>query len=280
MPDNYFPILTPVGRLVSGSIFEARDKDFQGNAYKGKDGQPISIYNFGIAIAKDDPGLAAFFDVMKQAGAQGHPRLFQGGAMPDDDKFSWKWTDGDSTKPNAKGNKPCDREGFPGHHVFFFSGQHVPKVYSRGGESVIADKSAVKRGYYIRVSGNIKANESESNPGIYLNYGMIEFYGHGEEIQTGPDAKSVFGDAPSNVPKGVTSAPVASGPGLSEAMPTPPPSDGISQSTGFMDVAPPPPADEPEKFLYQDKQYTREQLKAANWTDAAIDKLPKWVRDL
>jgi hypothetical protein len=287
--DDFFEILTPVGRLVAGSLFEARKTDFQGNPLVIKSGpnagQPTQQFSFGVAISKTDPGLGELIAKITQAAQKGHPRLFANGT-PDENQFSWKFTDGDSTRPNQNGIKPCERPGYPGNYVFYFTGQNAPRVYSKGGESKIVDPSAVKRGYFVRVLGNVKPNDSAANPGVYINYNLVEFFGYGEEIHTGPDAKAAFGSAPAVLPQGLTSAPVANSAPLGDTpkppggiqaaggFPLPEARGGIEQSTGFMDVPAPPP-DKPELLTYQGKDYTREQLQRAGWSDAAIDTLPR-----
>lgn len=132
-------ITTPVGRLVSGSLTIPQTHDYEGNLKVVKSGanagQARPTFDFCVAFPKtpgvtdwkQDPALglvdgqqAAWLQAISAFGAaqdQLHVRH----------DFSWKIHDGDSTIPNRKQNRNCDKEGWPGHWVVAFSNSGVPK---------------------------------------------------------------------------------------------------------------------------------------------------------
>lgn len=223
--------VTPVGRLVGGSPFEARTEDFDGAKLVDKEGKPYVEYTISVAIAKSDPKFPAFWQILSTEARRGWPQQFDANGQCINPGFAWKMTDGDSQLPNKKGNKPCDREGYPGHYVFHFTTRLAPKCYHVGKETAgmeITDPNAIKRGYYVDVYGTVAANDSSAkgamNPGIYLNPRFVRLVHLGEEIISGPDAKSAFANAanPSLPPGAVTvaatvSTPAAAVPGAAAA---------------------------------------------------------------
>jgi hypothetical protein len=220
----------PVGRIVGGSISQEKTTDYEGKplVYKSGDkiGQPRVEFGFGIAFPKtqahwgNEPGWGQTIWNFGNT---------TWGAVAQNKDFSWKITDGDSTEPNRKGNKPCDAEGYPGHWVVWFSGSTRPKVCDAKGERFLSEEEivAIKAGYFVQVFGDIDSNKSTGNPGLYINHKIVAFSGYGPEIQLGVDLKSVgFGSDPlpagaSAAPVGMTAAPgVAGAPGV--ATPAPP----------------------------------------------------------
>jgi len=287
--------LTPVGRLVMGDCFTPQTKDAEGNplVYKRgpNAGQPRVDYYMGLAIRKDDPGWPELYAKIHGMARQSFPNLFDASGTCLAPDFSMKYVDGDSTTPNKKGNRPCDKEGFPGHHILNFSGGFAPKCYTAGGASILTDPTSIKRGYFIRISGSTASNESPNQPGIYLNHSMVELIGYGEEIVTGPDGAAVFGGHPvANVPAGMSQTPPApttapAHPGAGVAAP-PAPGAGVAAPPAapahdYLNPAgaPPPPATvapaAPEHmYNVNGAMVTRGQLLAGGWTSAQIDALP------
>lgn len=213
-------ILTPVGRLVQGDCFEPRTTDSEGKPLLVKNGvnagKPRVDYFMAIAIPKTDAGWPGLWETIKQVAITSFPHLashIQPLASPADIgqlEFAFKVTDGDSAHPNKKGIAPNSRTGFPGHWILGFSGGFAPKCYTAGGDELINDPSMIKRGYYIRIYGSVKGNESLQQPGVYLNHSMVEFVAYGEEIITGPDGNAVFGSAPAGaLPAGASATPMA-----------------------------------------------------------------------
>lgn len=200
-------ILTPVGRLVQGDPFRPNTKDQMGNPLVHKNGpnagQPKVVYFCAIAIPKNDPGLPDLFAKLQAAAQQGFP-----GGQYNQLNFAWKVTDGDGM--DKQGVPQANKEGFRGCYVFRFSSSFAPKCYTAGGASLLTDPESIKRGYYIRIYGTTSGNENMQNPGIYLNLGMVELIGYGQEIKSGPDGAAVFGGAPvGQLPPGASATPLA-----------------------------------------------------------------------
>jgi len=261
-------ILTPVGRLVQGDCFEGQTKDAEGNPLVIKNGpnagQPRVDYYMGLAIPKNDPEWPALHAEILAAAKAGFPTLFDPSGNCINPKFAFKITDGDSQIPNTKGKKPSEREGFPGHWVLSFSGGFAPKVYARGGESVITDPKDVKRGDYIRIAGSVAGNGSKQQPGVFLNHSLVEFIGHGEEIVTGPDAAAVFGAKPvTQLPAGASATPTAP-PTTNAAMAPVQPHPCVMNPP----VAPAPAAE--ANYNVEGTVYTHSQLLGFGWSEEQI----------
>jgi len=208
-------ILTPVGRLVMGDCFTPQTTDAEGRPLVIKTGpnagQPRVDYYMGIAIPKTDAGWDELYAAIYNEARVSFPNLFDEAGNCLNPKFAFKIIDGDSQIPNSKGNKPCDREGFPGHWILNFSGGYAPKCYvpNNGDLSLATDPNMVKRGYYVRIYGSVKGNGSQQQPRIFLNHSMVELVGYGEEIISGPDANAVFGAQPAALPAGASATPLA-----------------------------------------------------------------------
>ena len=317
MSNNRVDFLTPVGRLVSGDCFEAQTLDSEGKPLVIKSGpnagQPTQRYFLAIAIPKTDATFNELYGKMMQVAKQGSPRLFNDAGECILPTFAWKYEDGDSQVPNMKGTRNCDREGYPGHWIVKMQSSFAPKCYTAGGASVITDPEAIKRGYFIRVYGNVVDNASQQKPGIILNPNMVELVAYGEVLSSGPDGATIFGGAPAaSLPPGASATPLA--PTTTIAQPSPvatAPAPAIStpnpvSAPAFVAAAvaqpaaavpvtaapdflnpptpaaatPPPPAPAAgivEKFETNGAAYTREQLLGYGWNDAQIDALPRTV---
>lgn len=271
-------ILTPVGRLVQGDCFVGQTKDAEGNPLVVKNGpnmgQPRTDYFMALAIAKSDPGYAELWSTIQKEAKAEFPLLFDTNGNCINPKFAFKMTDGDSQIPNTKGRKPCDREGFPGHWVLNFSSGYAPKCYIKenGAYSLITDPNIIKRGYYIRISGSVKGNNSQQQPGIFLNHSMIEMVGYGDEIIIGPNATEVFGALPVQVmPSEVSITPVSADPSFMMDIP------GSSVAAPQLPVTPAPDILQPDvKYTTDDGgQWTEIQLLQAGFTPKMIVALPK-----
>jgi len=202
-------ILTPIGRLVRGSLYRANDKNAEGKPLTAKDGvTPRVEYYFAIAIPKT-PGVTHWSQEqwaakIAQVGMADFPNAYQSPA------FAWKITDGDSQIPNRNGNKPCDREGHPGHWVLGFSGGYKPRVFdARNNLAAVIQEDFVNLGDYIQVSGSVAGNGSAQQPGIFLNHSMVAFQAYGERITTGPDAQSAGFQVGGPLPAGASTMPPA-----------------------------------------------------------------------
>ena len=288
MSSKSSPVLTPVGRIVGGDCFVPQDKDADGNVKTFKTGadagKPRTDYYIGLAVPKTDPGVMALLQLIHAKAREGFPNLFDAAGNCAYPQFAFKYKDGDSTVANKKGKRPCDNEGYPGHWVFAFSSTMAPKCYTKGGLASITDPAQLKRGYYVRISGSVVANDSTQNPGVYLNPYQIELRGIGEEISSGPDAATVFAAPASALPPGATEAPTVANafavpaPVAAPAIPAPAPVVApatVIPAPDFLKPTPPPPAPTELKVSYNGAVYTEAQLKSSGWTDAQIATLPR-----
>lgn len=239
-------ILTPVGRIVWGSMYEAKTTDYDGNPLTIKNGpdagKPTQRFEFGLAIAKGAEQRWGSTPWGATIWAMGQSYPNSAAQRPD---FAWKVTDGDSTVPGKPykgrpGVRPCDKEGYPGHWVLSFSSSFMPRLYNADGSKALTEPGAIKPGYYVQVSGSVDTNTGAS-PGIYLNHDMVALAGYGDPIVSGPDPTAVgFGKGVS-LPLGASATPKAglqvpvSQPG---AAPTPvavvPPPATVQPHPGFL----------------------------------------------
>jgi hypothetical protein len=233
---------TVTGRLVWGDLYEPRTTDYDGNPLTVKSGPDTGKltqrFEFGFAVKKN-PGEqhwanSALGAIIWAQGHKDHPAAAQ---RPD---FAWKVVDGDSTIPNRKGNKPCDKEGFPGHWVFTFSSTYAPRIVNANGSAYILEKDAVNPGDYVQVAGSVAGNTG-ATPGVYLNHNFVALQGHGEPIVNGPDPKTLgFGGGPQ--PAGMSSVPVGS---MSAPPVTPVPPQTVVVAPPIPPAAVPAPAAAP-----------------------------------
>lgn len=203
-------ILFPPGRMVEGSMYEPNTKDMQGQTLVVKSGpdqgKPRQDWFFAVAIPKE-PGHTHWAQTAwgQQIWAVGHAG-FPGG-QAQSPQFAWKITDGDSTVPNAKGTKPCDKEGYPGCWVVRFGSGFAPKLYNRDGTQQLTQPGAVNRGDYIQVLASVDANGQVAKPGVYINHVLVALAGYGQRIVGGPDAAAVgFGQGA--LPAGASAVPL------------------------------------------------------------------------
>jgi hypothetical protein len=298
----------PVGRIVQGSLYAPQEKDMQGNPLTIKSGpnkgQPTKKWFFAVAFAKTKPhwGSEDWGAAIWAYGHQSWPSLIDRatGLLPA--SFAWKIEDGDSTTPNKNGRKNSEREGFPGHWVVNFSSSFAPKIFTSTGDPIL-EPNAVKVGYFVVVRGSVQSNENTTNPGNYVNHGMVGFVGYGPEIHQGPNPKDIFKGGYA-LPPGASSAPVggaalpaaAATPGGSPPPPPPAgsppppgaPAPGVAQvpvvpNPGFVGApgaaappppppaaaAPPPPVSGPQMTAAANG-VTYAQFIAGGWTDAQL----------
>lgn len=217
-------ILTPVGRLVQGSLYKPQTTDIENRPliYKNgpKTGQPRVEFWFALAIAKNGEkhwNQTPWGQIIWKVGQAGFPN-----GQANSPTFSWKIKDGDSTIPNSNGTKPCDQEGFLGHWILSFRSSFAAKICNSDGSQLLLDPDIINTGDYVQVFGNVSDNESAQQPGIYLNHLIVSLAGYGTRISSGADPKSVgFGQHP--LPAGASPIPVSQGfnPGAGIAMQSP-----------------------------------------------------------
>ena len=239
--DKYLNLTTPVGRMVSGSLYETETKDFDGNlkVFKTGDkaGQPRPTYDFRVGIAKE-PGHTHWSQSEWGAKiwAHGHAQHPNGAAQRKD--FAWKVQDGDSTEVNKKSRRWCDIPGYPGHWVLSFSNSDAPGIFNHDGSAPLTEAGAIMPGDFVQVAFSCSPNGNANNPGIYLNHRFVALSGYHPEgrISTGPSvAAAGFGAAP--LPPGVQRTPPA---GMA-ATPPPPAAPAATPAPAATTPPPPPP---------------------------------------
>ncbi len=228
--------LSPVGRIVTGDPYRGRDKDTEGNPlvikHGANAGQPRVEFSIGLAVPKrgevhwnqTEWGLKLW-----NKGVESHPTCF-GSDRGMVREVAFKVADGDSQVPNTKNKRNCDREGFPGHWIIFFSNGSAPRCYNSTGTEPLAD-GVIKRGHWAQVHCYVKSNENNQKPGMYMNMSMIAHAGFDTEISTGADASQV-GFGQESAPAHVSQTPVG-------GMGTPPPAGAGAPPPAQQQTAPP-----------------------------------------
>lgn len=290
LPDH---ILTPVGRIVNGDCVKPQTTDADGNRLvvkKGANiGQPRLSYYVGLAILKTDPGYDKIYNKIYNLARIAFPQMFDATGRCIRPDFAFKITDGDSTKPDTKNIRPCDRIGFPGHWVLHFSNGFPPSYCTRDAQELITDLQIFKRGYYIRIWAQIKSNQTIQKPGVYLNHTKIEFHAYGEEIITGPTNKEVFGNVPvMTLPPGASTTPLAPRTNITPPIPPVPaqpvmtnvqlpPIPNVQPAPDFVNGPPPPPPPPSpttiKHYLVDGKPFTERQLIMAGYNETQIQTL-------
>lgn len=216
----------PAGRMVQGDLYKANDTDFvtkQKRVYPAGHrlaGQPKITYFFALAVKKNGEQHWAQTPWGQQIwnfGNQAWPRdprtasaqFPQGISAVDRPDFAWKIEDGDSTVPNKNNRINARTEGFAGCWIISFSSVYPPKIITTD-FTPITELNAVKRGFWIEPVGTVDTNESQGNPGIYINGEFVMFRAIDKEISGMVDPRSIQGFGQSALPAGVT--PVGSAP--------------------------------------------------------------------
>lgn len=243
--------LSPVGRLVQGNPFEAQTTNMQGQPLLTQQGQPTQRYFIAVAFAKTDQAFGAFYADMVAVARAAFPALFNAQGQCTHPRFSFKLIDGDGVDDNGRPNN--QKEGFAGHWVVKFSSSFPPRCFHTGHYQpheqiqppAAGQPGAIRRGYYVRISGSMEGNGQPNKPGIYVNLGMVELVGQGPEIVSGPDAGAVFGASAPQLPPGATALPMNSGAPAAPQMPGMPAAPGAypqAPAAGAYPAAPAPAA--------------------------------------
>ena len=275
---NREDILTPTGRFVQGSLYLPNTTDMEGRplVYKtgDKQGQPRTDYYVAIAIPKKNESHWAHTEWGAKIWAVGHKGFPAGqGNSP---TFAWKITDGDSLVPNRKGTIPANCEGFPGHWILKFNGAEAPSILRLNAlnkTETFSEKDGIKPGDYIQIHGSVSDNQSQQQPGVFLNHKFICFRGYGERIILGLDPDSVgFGSdalpqGASSMPVGGFTAPAAVNavPMPAAAVPVPAPYTNI-----LMPPVPAPTTPIARKMTAKAEGRTYEQYTTAGWDDKML----------
>lgn len=228
-------INSPAGRLVQGTLKMQQRKDMKTQALLVKpDGSPDMGCFFSLAFPKitdgvPNPEFAKFYGALAVEAAAAWPQFFpQGASGPSSNpKFAWKVQDGDGNDSN--GQSVAAKPGFKDHWIVKFDTNYMPPVFNEGAwrpdQELQNPDTIVKRGYWVRVVGEVKSNNSDVSkqqvPGIVIYPQLVSFLGGRPEdvITSGPDAATAFGaSTPAWRPAGISTVPGAPVGGL----PTPP----------------------------------------------------------
>ena len=202
---------TPVGRIVSGNVFNSTTKDHKGrDKFKKGTDQLLNMWKLGIAIPKN-PGEQFWYQTEWGQQIIGIAAAAFPSQYPNSwNTFSWKVYDGDDIKVNEKGVRYCDREGHAGCWIIYLLQYYCPQTVNRDGSEHVTDPNAIKPGYWIQVKVECKSNQSTDKPGVFLSHQVVSLQAYGDEIQLGsrPDPKQCgFGNAA--LPAGATTTPPA-----------------------------------------------------------------------
>lgn len=290
--------VSPVGRLVQGSAFEA-NAVIDTTTKQPKltlDGKPRMEYMIGVAYAKNDPHWPAFEKIIKDVAAASFPGFFpQGPNGPcTHPNFSMKIVDGDGFDANGVDNKT--KEGFAGHWVVRFKTGYPPTVYPANKYTpadLITDKNLLRTGYFVAVMGSVAGNKGgqgggASRPGVYVNMSSVILCGFGPEIIKGPDVAAAMAGANLALPAGASptplgigngapsAAPIAATPAAAAPAPIASPTSGPAPApyTNYMGApapaAPVPAAPPARQMTPKANGATYEQFVANGWTDDAL----------
>ena len=197
--ENY---ISPIGRIVGGSLYFGNDKDYHGRPLITKDGENYKRYVIYVAFAKDNPELPALKQYALDIAIAEFPHCFNNGVqiVPD---FYWKCRDGDTTELDDQGNPYSDREGYRGHEIWsfrrFFDG---PPIMDPNGQ-VLIQENLIMPGDYIRVSCQIRGNSSSKMPGLFVDMKSVEFQGVGNKIISDNSAYLFKQKKPVYIPQGM-----------------------------------------------------------------------------
>lgn len=220
---EYLHLVTPVGRLVRGSLTERAKTDYDGNPYADGEG-PFEI---GFAVLKSDPEVGNFLGQLYTKAATDAPNLKQKMDMEWQSGFTagtfrFKVRDGD--KPNQKGQTNQNTLGCWVFNMstqlptkFTYTDQYGLKLTDPMGQPIgprtEIPATMIKIGDYAHISVSIKYNgKVDHTAGIYLSQGAVMLAGYGEAISGGMSLEDAFASLPggSALPAGAS---VASLPG-------------------------------------------------------------------
>lgn len=268
--------LSPIGRLVMGSLYKPNTTDMQGKQLIGKDGKPYVEYWIHLAIAKGSEqhwNQTQWGSVLYNFGVKEFPNgLFN---SPD---FSWKVIDGDGQIPGRSrngqpGKRPCDHEGYPGHWILRYRSKFAPTLVTPEGAPLNMPEGGIKCGYFIQVYGTIAKNQTANSNGIYLNFTHVAFSGYGAEIATtkSVDPKAIgFGGA---LPTGASAVPLQAMTPPANAYVPPPATNPVGAPPAPVNAAPPPYnaiLQPPKVMLPAANGIPYEEYKKSGWTDQQL----------
>ncbi len=261
-PNNTF--ITPVGRIVGGSLSDPQTTDWDNKPCDPK-------WVVMLACPKSDPGTQQLIDKIRRVAQEGFAKAGIPHALQDP-VFAWKFVDGDSDEANTKGKVHNKRTGYAGHIVFTISQPWAPTVCGDDPKEEI-DPSSVERGYWVSVGGSVKASGKIKNPSVYLNLECAQFVRTDTVIGGGGmSCTEAFGSPSTSV---TASQGVGHRPDLATS--TPAPAHDLVNAAAGGPPPPPPPAGpqltpagvaagcDPAAWLTAAQPWTLEQMKTAGY---------------
>lgn len=273
-------LVTPLGRLVQGSLYDPQTTDAEGNPLITKSGpqagQPKVVYYFALALPKGNEKHWAETPWGQKIWSIGHTGFPNGQA--NSPTFAWKINDGDSTVPNRAGKKPCDKEGYPGHWVLNFSSGFAPQIVNEDGSAYILERDHINLGDYVQVAGTVTDNGSQQQPGVFLNHSFVAFSRFGKRIVVGVDPKSIGFGKDVVIPAGASLTPTATTFTPPVSAPAAPMQAPVVTAIAPQIYSPPPAypeiltpyASQVRNMLPPAQGATYEQMIAAGWTDQLL----------
>lgn len=212
-------LVSPVGRIVWGSVYELNTRDKDGRPEPDKEKHR---FTFGLAIRKDDPRLGEFLAALYHQAVAGYPN---NPTMKQRIDYQWqnfgRDLGGSGFKFKVKdGDAALQRTGKPdpnsvGCFVVSYSTK-LPITCSNAQNQQI-DPKTIERGYFVDVATSIAVNEKlDQTAGIFVNPSVVRFLAHGEQIMGGISIEDAFAGhaAPTQLPPGASPTPVAPAGGL------------------------------------------------------------------
>lgn len=274
-PVNFY---LPPGRVVGGNLKEPQTKDQQ-----GRDREKPALY-FAVAVPKNDARVTDILNTIANVARSFYGTnqviMQQVNMGLNAHNFAWKVSDGD-------GPKDKDRPGRAGCWIFHFS-TSFESIPCGDAQNNQIDPATIKPGYYVDVSGSVKANElQDKNAGVFLNPRGVRLLAYGEEIPLGQTIGQMFADMPAVMPAGGSAMPVATGnplggaPAVVGQAPQPPAPTGAGMTgttppapgmqapppppPGTMAPPPPPPAPAPVVTVEMIREESARLSAAAGW---------------
>jgi len=216
MPQESKRLISPVGRIIWGSVSELNTRDITG---KPEPDAEKHAYTFGLAIRKDDPGVGTLLQTFYQQAVAGYPNNQMMA-----NRIAQEWQSGFSGvafRFKVKdGDKPLQRTGKPDDNArgcWVISCKTKIPIKCANAQNVEIDPKTVERGYFVEVALSIAVNEKTDNTaGLYVNPMVVRLLAFGEKIMGGISIEDAFAGhaAPTQLPPGASATPVAPAGGI------------------------------------------------------------------
>lgn len=209
MAQEAIRLVTPVGRVVWGSVYERQTEDYDGNKYNPGEGP----FQFGLAVLKSDPAIGQLLTALYQQAIGGYQNNAQIVGRINNEwqsgftsgMFRFKIKDGD--QPNSKGLRNPNTAG-----CYVFALQTTLPIKCGNAQNAEIDPKAIKTGYFVDIAVSAKVNDKvDGTAGIYINPQVVRLIAFGEEITGGPSVEEAFAGhaAPTALPPGASLTPKA-----------------------------------------------------------------------